>query len=160
MPEAVLSTSLNEYGLTDRQEAFSRNYVFSGGIGTKAAKAAGYATKSAHAAACTTLQKPKVQERIMTLTREYMGEFAPSCVKVLAELAVSAQSESIRHSAATTILDRTGYRTPILIDVLDHRNQQDIDAELAVLLGLSDVIEGELAQDQAVIEVDSDTTVD
>ena len=93
----------------------------------------------------------------MTLTREMMSEHAPACVKVLADLAKSAVSESIRHSAATTILDRTGYRTPILIDVLDHRNQQDIDAELATLLGLSDVIEGELAP---VVAIEDKTAAD
>ena len=145
MANTELGRSLNEYGLTERQEKFAREYVFSGGLGTKAAKNAGYATKSAHAAASTTLQKPKIQERIATLTREYMGEFAPACVRVLAELAVNAQSESIKHAAATTLLDRTGYKAPVLIEVSDNRSQADIDTELAVLLGLSDVIEGELA---------------
>ena len=136
---------MNEYGLTTRQEAFVVNYVNSGGQGTQSAKDAGYKTVSAHTSACKTLKLPKVQERLMSLTREMMSEHAPACVKVLAELAVTAQSESIKHAAATTILDRCGYKSAVLIEVSDNRSQADIDTELAVLLGLSDVIEGELA---------------
>ena len=151
---------MNEYGLTEKQESFVANYVNSGGQGTISAKRAGYSKASSHVSACQMLKLPKIQERMMTLTRELMGIHAPACVSVLAELAVSAESESIKHAAATTILDRCGYKSPILLDISDNRTQGDIDNELATLLGLSDVIEGELAQDQAVIEVDSDTAVD
>ena len=151
---------MNEYGLTERQESFVSNYVQMGGEGTKAAKKAGYANSCAHVQSSVLLRLPKIQERMMTLTRNVMGEHAPACVKVLAELAVSAQSESIKHAAATTILDRCGYKSPVLIEVSDNRSQADIDTELAVLLGLSDVIEGELVQDQPAIKASTDTSSD
>ena len=136
---------MNEHGLTEKQESFVRNYVFSGGIGTIAAKDAGYSASSAHCRASELLKLPKIQQRMFALTRDYMGEFAPSCVKSLAELAVSAQSESVRQAAASSVLDRLGMKTAIQLEVTDNRSQADIDTELSVLLGLSDVIEGELA---------------
>ena len=139
------SKSFNEHGLTSMQEAFAREYVINGGNGTKAAKDAGYKANGAHSRAYELMQLPKVQERMAAVIRQQMQTHVPVCLKSLAELAACAQSESVKLAAASTLLDRTGYKAPVLIEVSDNRSQADIDSELAVLLGLSDVIEGELA---------------
>lgn len=73
-----------------------------------------------------------------TLCRELMSKHAPACIAALRELAVSAASDTVRQAAASSLLDRTGYKAPVLVQVEDHRTQADVDAELAVLLGLQD----------------------
>ena len=65
-----------------------------------------------------------------------MNTYVPACLKSLAQLAVSALSETVRQTAANNLLDKTGYKAPILLEVTDHRSQDDVDKELAVLLGL------------------------
>jgi len=140
------SLSRNEHGLTERQELFVWEYVRNGGNGTQAAKKAGYPDNAAHSRAWELLQKPKIQERMATLVRELMSEHVPACLKSLKELAVTASSESVRLQAASTLLDRTGYRTPIVLEVDDHRTQADVDRELSILLGLD-------VQDETVEEV-------
>jgi len=130
------SQSMNEYGLTARQEAFVREYVANGGNGTLAAKDAGYGDDGAHSRAYELLKMPKIQGRMETVCRELMASFVPGCLQSLHKLAVSASSETVKASAAATLLDRTGYKAPILLEVTDHRSQDDVDKELAVLLGL------------------------
>ena len=126
----------NEYGLTDKQEAFIRAYVQNGGNGTQAAKDAGYPDKAAHTRAYENLRLPKILARMETLTRELMSDCAPACVRVLKELAVSSASDTVRQAAASSLLDRTGYKVPVLLEINDHRSQKDVDRELAILLGL------------------------
>ena len=140
----------NEHGLTERQEKFVRYYVENGGNGTRAARDAGYPHDASHSRAWDCLQVPKVQARIQTLARELMASHAPACIKVLAELAVSSASDSVRLVAASTLLDRTGYKLPVVVEVSDHRTQADVDRELATLLGLD-------IQDEAVEEAVSYT---
>jgi hypothetical protein len=64
------------------------------------------------------------------------GECAPLAVHALRELAISASSETVRQAAASSLLDRTGYKAPVVIELDDHRTQADVDKELAILLGL------------------------
>lgn len=149
-------SALNEYGLTDCQELFVSAYVSNGGNGTKAAIAAGYAEAGAHTRAYELLRMPKIQARMDTLTRAYMSECAPAAVKALMTLAVGASSETVRQAAASSLLDRTGYKAPILVQVQDNRTQDDIDKELAILLGL-DV--GDLAASQPADGSDTDAPV-
>ena len=127
---------LNEYGLTVKQEAFVCKYVQNGGNGTAAAKAAGYSDVSAHVRAHEFLKLPKIQARMETLTRAFMSDCAPACVKVLRDLAVNAVSETVKQAAASSLLDRTGYKIPLVIQLDDHRSQADVDRELSILLGL------------------------
>lgn len=54
--------------LTDKQEAFTEHYVQNGGIGTEAAKAAGYGGRHA-VVACELLKIPKVRARIQELVQ-------------------------------------------------------------------------------------------
>ena len=134
----MTNISKNEYGLTIRQEKFVRYYVENCGNGTQAARDAGYPHDAAHARAWDCLQVPNVQSRIETLARELMASHAPACIQVLAELAVFASSESVRLQAASTLLDRTGYKLSVVVEVSDHRTQADVDRELAILLGLDE----------------------
>ena len=139
---------LNEFGLNARQEAFAAAFVRTGGAKTKSAIEAGYPESSARTRAYDCLQSLRVQARIETLCREFMSECAPAAIKTLADLAVNATSETVKQAAATSLLDRTGYKAPILLEVTDTRTQKDIDAELAVLLGL-DALPGEADGAQA-----------
>ena len=127
---------LNEYGLTPRQELFVRKYVESGGAGTESAKQAGYAPTGAHVRASELLAMPKVQARLETLSRDLMASYAPGCIRALHQLAVNAQSETVRQAAATSLLDRTGYKVPLILEINDNRTQADVDRELSILLGL------------------------
>ena len=89
----------NEYGLTDQQERFIQEYVLNGGNGTQAAIVAGYPKSSAHSRAYDNLKLPKVQARMETLCRELMSKHAPAVIASLKQLAVSAQSETVRQAA-------------------------------------------------------------
>ena len=134
---------MNEYGLTAKREAFVRNLVENGGNKKQAAIDAGYPEGSAGPRASEALNCPKVQARIETLLREHMsGVCAPIAVKALQELAVSSSSDTVRQAAASSLLDRTGYKVPVVLEITDHRTQADVDKELAILLGL-DVLAGE-----------------
>ena len=131
-------SKLNEYGITELAEAFIREYVENGGNGTAAAKVAGYPDSSAHSRAWENLGNPKIQARMETLCRDLMGKHAPAAIAALAELAVSSTSDTVRQAAASSLLDRTGYKVPITLEINDHRTQQDVDKELAILLGLDE----------------------
>jgi phage terminase small subunit len=129
--------ALNEYGLTVKRESFVRHLVENGGNKKQAAIDAGYPEGSAGPRASECLQCPKVQARIETLLREYMsGECAPIAVAALKQLAVSSSSDTVRAAAASSLLDRTGYKVPVVVQLEDHRTQADVDKDLAVLLGL------------------------
>ena len=135
-PKTKPSRALNEHGLTVRQEAFCIAYVNNAGNGTQAARDAGYPSNGAHTRAYEALKSKRVQARLETLTRELMSSYAAGCVAVLYELAVSSPSDTVRAASASSLLDRTGYRTPLIIEIDDHRTQADVDRELAILLGL------------------------
>lgn len=57
--------------LTLKQATFATEYVHCKGNGTKSAKRAGYAEKSAHVAASRALSNDKVIAEIVTLTRKH-----------------------------------------------------------------------------------------
>lgn len=141
-----ISRTLNEYGLTARQEGFCHAYVDTAGNGTQAAIKAGYPEGAAHSRAYECLKSPKVLARLETLTREMMSSYATGCVAVLYELAVGSSSDTVRAAAASSLLDRTGYKAPVIVEIEDHRSQADVDKELAILLGL-DMPEGQSASD-------------
>lgn len=131
-----VSTKKNEHGLTERQELFIQAYVENGGNATKAAVLAGYPEKSAHARGHEALKSKAVQLRMETLVREKMYNAAPLAVGALMELAVSASSDTVRQAAAANLLDRTGYKVPVKVEITDHRTAAQVDAELAALLDI------------------------
>jgi len=110
-------SKFNEYGLTVRQEAFIRNYVLNAGDGTKAAIEAGYAPSGARARANECLALNKVQVRMESLSRELMSNYAPGCLASLNHLALKGKSESVRVQAAATLLDRSGYKAPVKLEI-------------------------------------------
>jgi len=137
---AGISTKRNEHGLTERQEAFVNAYVENGGNATQAAITAGYAKTAAHVRGSEALKAPAVQARMDKLVRQKMQHAAPLAVETLKELAVSASSETVRQAAASSLLDRTGYKVPVQVEVTDTRTASQVDAELAALLGLADAL--------------------
>ena len=130
-------SKFNEHGLTDRQDKFVRCYVLNAGQGTLAAIEAGYAKSSARCRAYEMLGMEKVQARMENLSRELMSSYAPGCLAALNEIAIKGKSDSVRVQAAATLLDRSGYKAPIKLEIDDHRTTEDVDKELAVLLGVS-----------------------
>ncbi len=138
MPKrAGISTKRNEHGLTERQESFVQAYVENGGNATQAAITAGYPQGSAHQRGHECLRLANVQSRMETLVRQKMAHAAPVAVSSLMELAVSASSETVRQAAASSLLDRTGYKVPVQVEVTDTRTASQVDAELAALLGIA-----------------------
>ena len=122
--------------LTELQRAFTVKYVENGGIGKKAAIAAGYGPKGAHVRSSELLRLPHIQAEICRLCRAMLAVSAPMAIKVLGELAVSASSDSVKLQASISLLDRAGYRHHEKIEISDTRTIEDVDRELAILLGL------------------------
>ena len=69
-----------------RHETFCREYIIDLN-GTRAAIAAGYSKRTAHAAACRLLSNVKVKKLLAQLTRKHADKLDLSAEKVLAELA-------------------------------------------------------------------------
>lgn len=135
----------NEYGLTEKQAAFCSEFVSNGGQKEKAALAAGYAESSARTRAYELLQRTCIQAKIREITRNELSSLGAEALNELRKLMVSAKSESVRQLSATAILDRSGYKHPEVIEIDNHRSIEDVDRELAILLGLD--IQGESAEE-------------
>ena len=133
-------------GLTIRQRAYAREYVRNGGKGEQAAIAAGYGKAGARQRSTECLQAPAVQEEIRRQVNAMMSDHVPMCLRVLAELAEKAESETVRNSAAQTIMDRTGYKLPDKLVINDTRTAQDVERDLAVLLGIAPSTTGEAGE--------------
>ena len=66
-----------------------------------------------------------------------LANSAPLAVSVLMELAESACSESVRLQAASSLLDRAGFKNPVQVEIQEHRTIADVDRELSELLGIA-----------------------
>ena len=127
------SRTKNEHGLTERQEAFCREYVLTGGKKELSAKAAGY-TGSPRTRAWELINKDIIQGRIRDLTHKELASLGAESVKVLQKLMNTAKSETVRQGCATVLLDRAGYKHAEKLEVIDKRSIEEIDSELADLL--------------------------
>ncbi|WP_419954779.1 terminase small subunit [Neobacillus niacini] len=112
--------------LTDRQKKFAEVY-FELNIGTKAAIAAGYGEKGAHAEASRQLKNVKVRGYLEELQKERrerlqnrLAAMAEKTVGMLFDLAVNAESENVRLTAIRDILDRGGYKAT---DKVEQKNE-------------------------------------
>ena len=124
-------------GLTHRQRDFVSNYVLNGGNGTLAALEAGYSKNGCGVRSWELLRKPEIQKVIQEQCRRFIAECAPCAIKVLKELAESASSESVKLGAANSLLDRAGYKHVEKLEISDNRTIEDVDRELAMLLGIT-----------------------
>jgi phage terminase small subunit len=102
--------------LTDKQKKFVEAY-FELNVGTKAAIAAGYGEKGAHAEASRQLKNVKVRDYLEELQKERRGliqnrlaGMAEKAAEMMFELAMNAESENVRVNALKDILDRAGYK--------------------------------------------------
>ena len=60
---------------------------------------------------------PHIQAEIRKQCEQVLASSAPLAVSVLMELAESASSESVRLQAASSLLDRTGFKQLIQVEV-------------------------------------------
>jgi hypothetical protein len=109
-------------GLTDMQSAFVREYVANGGKAGAAAKAAGYAPKSAAVTASRMLTQPAVIQAIFAESVQALGRHLPAAVGRIARLSQRAKSEYVQFEASKDILDRVGLAAP-----KQHRHQGSIN---------------------------------
>ena len=122
-------------GLTKQQNDFVYHYVQNGAKQEAAALAAGYAKGGARSAAYQLLQREDIQKAIHHETMSVARAYGPLAIKVLVELAEHAKSATVRQQAAATLADRAGIKSSNIIEIHDLRSVEEIDKELAYLLG-------------------------
>ncbi len=83
-----------------RHETFCREYIIDLN-GTRAAIAAGYSKRTAHAAACRLLSNVKVKKLLAQLTRKHADKLDLSAEKVLSELSRMAFSNLLDYGTVT-----------------------------------------------------------
>ena len=129
----------DDQGLTERQRAFVSAYAINPqtcGKVEQSAIEAGYSQGGARTRGGELLKMLHIQAAIRKECERVLASSAPLAISVLMELAESACSESVRLQAANSLLDRAGYKHPELIEISDNRTIEDVDRELASLLGL------------------------
>lgn len=126
----TLATRSDALPLTEKQDAFCDEYVANGGRGTAAAKAAGYAEKSAHVEANRLLKNPLILQEIYKRTALAVGAAAPRALMTIIEMSSNAKSDYVKLEASRDLLDRAGLKAP---EKVDHR----LDGEFKVTIDLS-----------------------
>jgi len=126
----TIATRSDAVPLTEKQDAFCDEYVANGGRGTAAAKAAGYAEKSAHVEANRLLKNPLILQEVYKRTALAVGAAAPRALMTIIEMSTNAKSDYVKLEASRDLLDRAGLRAP---EKVDHR----IDGELKVSIDLT-----------------------
>ena len=126
----TIATRSDAVPLTEKQDAFCDEYVANGGRGTAAAKAAGYAEKSAHVEANRLLKNPLILQEVYKRTALAVGAAAPRALMTIIEMSTNAKSDYVKLEASRDLLDRAGLRAP---EKVDHR----IDGELKVTIALT-----------------------
>lgn len=112
--------------LTEKQKKFAIVY-FELNNGTKAAIAAGYGEKGAHAEASRLLKNVKVRDYLEELHKERreriqnrLAAMAEKSAEMVFDLAMNAESENVRLAAIKDILDRGGYKAT---DRVEQKNE-------------------------------------
>lgn len=99
-----------ETELTPKQQAFINALVDNGGKLEQAALTAGYSAKSARTVGYSNLRIPHVAAAYKALLWQKLQLGAAGAVLSLNKLALEAESEHARLSAANAILDRVGFK--------------------------------------------------
>ena len=94
--------------LTDQKKLFALHYAANGGNATQAAIEAGYSERTAAQSAWRVLQDDDVLEAIRTACVKNTAKFGPKALHVLAELAETAESETVRRQAAANLMEAAG----------------------------------------------------
>jgi phage terminase small subunit len=112
--------------LTDKQKKFAEIYVEISS-GHRAALQAGYAEVGASQEAYRLLRNPRVKEYIEELDKERrerlqsrLATMAEKAAEMVFQLAMAAESESVRLTALRDILDRAGYKAT---DKVEQKNE-------------------------------------
>jgi phage terminase small subunit len=124
--------TINQYDdLTEQQRQFA-DYYLDLSNGTQSAIKAGYAKESAHVAASRLLKNDKVRKYMAEIRQQrrervnsQLSKYAEDAVKMLYDLALTADSEAVRTQAIKDILDRAGYKP-----VDKTQNQSEINGKI------------------------------
>jgi hypothetical protein len=112
LPEAVQALR------SDRERVFVWTYMFNGGNGTRAAKAAGYsdASEGCKVRAHGLLQRANVQSALRELCGKYLFSLAPIALVKLRDH-LHSENEKISQKAVDMTLSRTGFSERTAMDV-------------------------------------------
>tara|TARA_R110000851_G_scaffold164817_4_gene309193 strand:- start:127 stop:531 length:405 start_codon:yes stop_codon:yes gene_type:complete len=102
----------NELGITDKQKALVDIIVATGCTITEASKQAGYKGNSSRVSGSKALQRPEVQDYMMSEIRRAFGLHSARAVSKLSKLSEGAKSEYVQLEASKDILDRAGFKAP------------------------------------------------
>ena len=121
---------------TEKQKTFIREYVNSGDA-LENARSAGY---SDHSLPSLRAEASRLKRRLSSQIAEELRlniiNSAPRALAILQNLAMNAQSESVRLKACTDLLDRAGFK-PVKRQETHHvsRTVEEVEAELMGLVG-------------------------
>lgn len=103
---------------TERERVFVWTYMFNGGNGMRAAKAAGYSDKSegAKVRAHHLLQRQDIQDALRELCGKYLFSLAPTALVRLGKL-MRSSNERVALKAVDMTLSRTGFSERTALDV-------------------------------------------
>ena len=121
---------------THKQKTFIQEFV-STGDGVENARRAGYSDRSFPSLrAGASWLKRRLSSQIAEELRLYIINSAPRALAILQNLAMNAQSESVRLKACTDLLDRAGFK-PVKRQETHHvsRTVEEVEAELMGLVG-------------------------
>ena len=121
---------------TQKQKTFIQEYVSSGDA-VESARAAGYSDRSLPSLRAESSRlKRRLSSQIAEELRLNIINSAPRALAILQNLAMNAQSESVRLKACTDLLDRAGFK-PVKRQETHHvsRTVEEVEAELMGLVG-------------------------
>ena len=121
---------------THKQKTFIQEYVSSGDA-VESARAAGYSDHSLPSLRAEASRlKRRLSSQIADEIKLNIINSAPQALAILQNLAMNAQSESVRLKACTDLLDRAGFK-PVKRQETHHvsRTVEEVEAELMGLVG-------------------------
>ena len=125
--------------LNEQQQKFVDNFVIHGNS-TKAAEQAGYAHPKQRGCEL----RKRYAHNIMEQTKETMADMMPDLLRTVASIAMEEPSATLRLKACQDLMDRAGYkpveRTESEVYSMDVRTTEEMEAELAEMLGNSDTL--------------------
>jgi hypothetical protein len=136
LPEAVQQLR------NDRERLFCWHYMWSGGEGAKAARAAGYpsTTSAARVAAHRLLQRTDVLNAIRELGMRYLYSLQPKALIRQGKL-LDSEDEKVAQRAIDSVLARTGIGERTAVDVNVSGSVQVVDHTQAAVADLKRLLE-------------------
>ena len=143
-------------GFTARQDRFIDCYILNGGKQRQAAIDAGYSESAADTRAHELLKREDVQNAINNRVNRQISNHVPLAIDTIKKLAVSANSESVRLTAAQDILNRAGIRplqeTKQIQQLTTRAQYEEILKEIEkALKNREKVIESDVQSEQRIV---------